>query len=212
MQILDSVYMSLKDSDPQERLQQSLIATRRGGKNEFRYSILKETAKNLVFYHDFIGSEDYQYQEEASTSDWKITSVKKTIAGHECQQAYTVFGGRTWEAWFARDIPLSDGPYKFYGLPGLILQIRDTHDNYVFSLLCLDTNPRPFDAACDPGGPLSSKSAAPIISKSKFRQAKLNDELTLMDRMSASGNKVPESMQKDYFAELKRRNNPLELK
>jgi len=33
-----------------------------------------------------------------------------------------------------------------------------------------------------------------------------------MERMLASGNQVPENMQQDYYAELKRRNNPLERK
>ncbi len=107
-------------------------------------------------------------------------------------------------------MPVSDGPYKFYGLPGLILQVRDTHDHWVFSLLCLDTNPSPFDVTVDTGAPFAASFSAPVITKAKFLKAKLNDDLTFMDRMLAAGNKVPESMQKDYYAELKRRNNPLE--
>lgn len=207
---LDSVYMSLRDAPEQERLQKSLDATRKGGRNKLSYTILKEPAKNLVAYHDNIITGDYQYQEKAPVFSWKVTSAKKNIAGYECQQAYTRFGGRTWEAWFAHDVPVSDGPYKFYGLPGLIMQVRDTQDHYVFSLLCLDTNPQPFNAAADSGAPLSSSSSAPVLAKAKFLRAKLNDELTFMDRMLASGNRIPESMQQEYFAELKRRNNPLE--
>lgn len=210
--IFDSVYVSLKGLASQERMQKALNATQRAVKNELRYTILKEPAKNLVFYHDIIGSEDYQYQEKAPPSNWKIMPVKKTVAGYICQQAYTTFGGRMWEAWFTRDIPVSEGPYKFYGLPGLIVQVRDTHNNYMFTLLNLDNNPTFFDIFANSGTALSANSSAPVIPKTKFQQAKLNDELTFMDRMLASGNKIPESMQKDYFAKLKRRNNPLELK
>lgn len=212
MQLMDSTYVALAGTADKERLQKSMQVTRKGGKNEFRYTILKEPAKNLVAYHDGINSEDFQYLEKPPLFDWRITPAKKTIAGHECQQAFTTFGGRTWEAWFARDVPVSDGPYKFYGLPGLILQVGDTHENYVFSVLCLDTTPQPFDVAAATGAPYEAKASAPVISKAKFRQAKLNDDFTFMERMLASGNKVPENMQKDYYAELKRRNNPLERK
>ena len=128
---------------------------------------------------------------------------KKTIAGYECQQAFTSFGGRTWEAWFTRNIPLSEGPYKFYGLPGLIVKVRDTHDNYVFELLSFESNPKPFT--------ITVASSAPLISKVKFKQAKLNSDLTILDRMAGMGNQVPESLRASHLTRLKRKNNPLEL-
>lgn len=212
MQILDSVYLSLKGVAEQERIQKAADATRKGGKSDFRYTIFKEPAKNVVSYHDNINSEDYQYQEKSPLFAWHITPIRKTIAGHECQQAYTAFGGRMWEAWFARDIPVSDGPYKFYGLPGLILLARDTHDDYVFSLLCLDTNPHPFDAVADLEAPLTAKVSSPVISKSKFLQAKYNDDLTFVERIIAHGNQVPEGLRQNHLQMLKRRNNPLERK
>ena len=210
--IFDSVYVSLKGLAPQERMQKSLVATQRAIKNELRYTIMKEPAKNLVSYHDLIGSEDYQYHEKAPLFDWKIMPVKKTVAGYACQQAYTAFGGRMWEAWFTRDVHVSEGPYKFYGLPGLIVQVHDTHNNYGFTLLNLDSNPIPFDIMVNSGTALSANSSAAIIPKAKFEQAKINDELTFMDRMSANGNQIPESARANYMAKLKRRNNPLELK
>ena len=190
MQLMDSTYASLAGAAEMERMQKAMQATRKGGKNEFQYTVLKEPAKNLVSYHAGINSEDFQYVEKPPLFTWRITPVKRTIAGHECQQAYAAFGGRLWEAWFARD-----GPYKFYGLPGLILQVRDTHDNYVFSVLCLDTNPQPFDVTVVTGAPFEAKSSDSVIPKAKFRQAKLNDDFMFMERMLASGNKVPENMQ-----------------
>jgi GLPGLI family protein len=37
-------------------------------------------------------------------------------------------------AWFAEKIPFNDGPYKFKGLPGLILEIEDSKENHIFLL------------------------------------------------------------------------------
>lgn len=202
--VRDSVYASLSYLPEQERINKSNNAWLKTGKTQIDYSILKEAAKDIVFYHDKIRTVEYQYQEKAPLFHWQIMSAKKVVAGYECQQALTTFGGRTWEAWFTRDIPVSEGPYKFYGLPGLIVKVRDAHNHYVFELLSFESNPKPFD--------ILANSSAPLISKTKFKQAKLNDELTIIDQMASWGNKIPESMQKNYLEKLKRRNNPLELK
>ncbi|MBE4950539.1 GLPGLI family protein [Chryseobacterium culicis] len=66
--------------------------------------------------------------------NWNILSDKQKIGGYNAQKATTDFGGRTWTAWFSTDIPFQDGPYKFYGLPGLIVKIEDADKNYSWIL------------------------------------------------------------------------------
>lgn len=51
-----------------------------------------------------------------------------------CQKAATKFGGRTWYAWFSRDIPVNAGPYKFKNLPGFIVSLYDEQGIFVFTL------------------------------------------------------------------------------
>lgn len=63
---------------------------------------------------------------------WKITNQKANILGYSVTSAEINFGGRNWIAWFALEIPIQDGPYKFNGLPGLILKIEDEHRNHSF--------------------------------------------------------------------------------
>ena len=74
---------------------------------------------------------------------WKIQSNdKETILGYKAQKAVCEFGGRNWTAWFTNEIPIMDGPYKFSGLPGLIIQMYDSkrHWNIDFAqLLYKDT-------------------------------------------------------------------------
>lgn len=43
-------------------------------------------------------------------------------------------GGRQWIAWFTNEIPFQDGPFKFYGLPGLIVKLEDSEDYHKFLL------------------------------------------------------------------------------
>jgi hypothetical protein len=58
--------------------------------------------------------------------------------GNNCQKALTTFRGRSYIAWFAPDIPLSAGPYKFRGLPGLIVKVEDTKSNFVYECIGIE--------------------------------------------------------------------------
>ena len=66
---------------------------------------------------------------------WKISDETKNIGNFKAQKATANFGGRHWEAWFSTELPFSEGPYKFRGLPGLILELKDSNENYLFSFV-----------------------------------------------------------------------------
>lgn len=59
------------------------------------------------------------------TINWAIDPTsKKHFGAFECQKAEGEFRGRTYEVWFAPDLPIPSGPYKLGGLPGLILEAK----------------------------------------------------------------------------------------
>ena len=62
--------------------------------------------------------------------DWIMTNETKESDGYVMQKATTTFRGRDYVAWFTKEIPIPMGPYKFYGLPGLIMEIYDTDNIY----------------------------------------------------------------------------------
>ncbi|CAH0287778.1 GLPGLI family protein [Chryseobacterium sp. Bi04] len=95
----------------------------------------KKLNNPLYENYEYIGDVNFYKIEEAVTLDWKITDHTKRINELKVQQAETNFGGRKWIAWFTPEIPLSYGPYKFNGLPGLIIEIYDTRKNYFFQLI-----------------------------------------------------------------------------
>lgn len=72
--------------------------------------------------------------DDESKMNWNISAEKAKIGSYNTQKATTEFGGRQWVAWFAADIPLQDGPYKFHGLPGLIVKVEDAGKNYSWEL------------------------------------------------------------------------------
>lgn len=56
---------------------------------------------------------------------WNITEQSKNLEGYKCILATTEFRCREYHAWFAPDIPISYGPWKLHGLPGLIVEAYD---------------------------------------------------------------------------------------
>ncbi|QOW09855.1 GLPGLI family protein [Kaistella flava (ex Peng et al. 2021)] len=67
--------------------------------------------------------------------NWKILKDKKQINNYTVQKAKAFFAGREWEAWFTTEIPINDGPYKFHGLPGFIVNIADVKLQHQFTLM-----------------------------------------------------------------------------
>lgn len=72
--------------------------------------------------------------EETPVLKWSIHPQTQKIENYNCQKATVKFGGRTWEAWFSKDLPFTDGPYKFHGLPGLIVKLEDQTQSHQFLL------------------------------------------------------------------------------
>ncbi|WP_089768329.1 GLPGLI family protein [Epilithonimonas hominis] len=64
----------------------------------------------------------------------KISSEKEKIGEWNVQKAEADFAGRHWIAWFSTEIPIQDGPYKFRGLPGLIIKIEDKTGSHKMEL------------------------------------------------------------------------------
>ena len=74
----------------------------------------------------------FQYTEAVPKLKWKLCDERKKVLDYDCQKATCTFRGRDYEAWFAEGIHVSFGPWKFGGLPGLILEIADTKNEYHF--------------------------------------------------------------------------------
>jgi len=94
----------------------------------------------------FVDTDYYSYK-STDKLKWKILPETKNQKGYTLQKATTDFGGRKWTAWFSKDIPINQGPYKFQGLPGLIFQIEDNQKSYIFNLTEIKKLDSPFDTS-----------------------------------------------------------------
>ncbi|WP_379967920.1 GLPGLI family protein [Epilithonimonas sp. UC225_85] len=100
----------------------------------FDYFITKNRDEKSVNFVESIGLKQVYYQEDRKMN-WDISTQTSDFNGYKIQKATMIFGGRSWTAWFAPEIKISDGPYKFLGLPGLILKLEDDKGDYRFSFV-----------------------------------------------------------------------------
>ncbi|MFZ4928198.1 GLPGLI family protein [Chryseobacterium sp. Mn2064] len=111
----------------------ALLTSKRYDRN-LNYILEKDhSGKTMNLYDKFKGINLVIADQEMPM--WKVQKEFMKIDGMNCQRAITDYKGRKWEAWFSKDYPISDGPYKFSGLPGLVVKINDTENNHAFHLI-----------------------------------------------------------------------------
>lgn len=77
--------------------------------------------------------EDQIFLVEQTSLDWKITTETKKIKGFTCTRATAaieidngqIIKSKNIEAWFTNEISCPFGPKGYYGLPGLILELKE---------------------------------------------------------------------------------------
>ena len=102
--------------------------------------------KHQITYLDWTFIDSWIYTQDFPDFQWEIEpDSTQTILEHPCMMAVGNYAGRTWKAWFTMDIPMSDGPWKLCGLPGLILKAEDARGEFFFTAISIQqiTAPMP---------------------------------------------------------------------
>lgn len=100
---------------------------------QINYKVVKDYPDFKTYLLTKISTDQYKVKEDQKPV-WEILPDKQKVGEYMAQKATTSYGGRDWIAWFTSDIPFQDGPYKFYGLPGLIVKIEDTTGSHIMTL------------------------------------------------------------------------------
>ena len=89
--------------------------------NQLFSSYKKKTNEKLLYIY-----------EKIPILKWELLSDQKKINNFNCFFAKTHFRGRTYYAWYIPSIPVSFGPWKLNGLPGLIIEAYDETKQVMF--------------------------------------------------------------------------------
>ena len=104
-----------------------------------RFGMLTDIKNNCIIDHKFfpidfaaIKFDTLFVKDTARIISWELLNETKNINSFSCQKAIGNFRGRTYTVWFTNDIPVSLGPWKLNGLPGLILEATDSLNQFQF--------------------------------------------------------------------------------
>lgn len=112
----------------------NISINRREKPGQVSYKVTKSYPDFKTYLFTTISTDKYKVVED-KRPEWKILPEKQKIGEYTAQKAVTSYGGREWTAWFSADIPFQDGPYKFYGLPGLIVKMEDATGSHIMTLV-----------------------------------------------------------------------------
>ena len=130
-QIRDSIKkVALQDTQSPHQILEQLKSYQYGYTSVF-YQLFSE---NRGIVTSLFGMYPYLYEESLNIPKWEITTEIKEIEGYKSQKATADFLGRKWNVYFALDLPINKGPWKLWGLPGLIVHAEDSESLFNFTL------------------------------------------------------------------------------
>lgn len=173
--------------------------------------ILFHASKRLIKLETLFRTK-YVIEESYPEPDWKIVDEEKQIGGYLAQKATTHFGGRDYTVWFTPEIPLPFGPWKLHGLPGLILEARDSKNEVGFAY-------GGFETLENNEGKIEIPNGTVAVTQSDYDKAaeafEENPQVVLNNALAASESKARiTSLQKNTSSithKGKTKNNPVEL-
>ena len=209
----------------------SISVSRNSQGGEVKDEVEKTYPDYKIYLISSLGNDAYKVLEDRKP-EWKISPDKKQISSFKVQKATTDFAGRKWIAWFTTDVPVQDGPYKFSGLPGLIVEISDESASHKMELKGIKKIATIQMEDFDTKGkdiPFTRKKPLDVSRKQYLKQLKQyeNDPVQGMREILAQPNskvkinvngteisdpkEVLRYMEKDARDEMKKDNNKIEL-
>ena len=160
------------------------------GGTDVLYKNIKE--KRMANKTDLMGK-IFLIKDNLVSYDWELTGETKNIGNYTCYKAVfekeeesveiKMIDGevkeekgmkkRTIIAWYTTDIPISNGPKNYGGLPGLILEVNDGNETIMCSEIVL--NPKEVKEIKEP---IKGK----IVTRKKFAEISLEKTKEMMNR------------------------------
>ncbi len=148
---------------------------------------------------------NYLVRDEMTPISWKLSKNTKKVQNIDCFSAQAEYRGRVWTAWYAPSIPISSGPWKLYGLPGMILEAEDIKGLIKFECTAI-TIPPPTDVVVEIPKSKDNKTNENPISTQAFgeRTKKDIENAEKMSKIKSGQNYYPvRDIEIFYFEETK---------
>ncbi|MCD9853239.1 GLPGLI family protein [Epilithonimonas sp. JDS] len=187
-------------------------------KGDVRYSVTKTYPDYKTNIHRRLSMDAYSVSEDRKIN-WKISSEKEKIGEWNAQKAEADFAGRHWTAWFSTEIPIQDGPYKFHGLPGLIVKIEDKTGSHKMELKGIKNIKGNLDINVFEAKEIAinSKQFQKVMKEYEndptkgIKQMQMGGATIIMTGKDANSTKFAKEQEERLKAQIKKDNNRIEL-
>ena len=187
-------------------------------KRDVRYSVTKTYPDYKINLHRRLGMDAYNISDDRKIN-WKILSEKEKIGEWNVQKAETDFAGRHWIAWFSTEIPIQDGPYKFNGLPGLIVKIEDKTGSHKLELKGIKNIKKELDINVFDAKEIAvnSKQFQKVIKEYEddptkgIKQIQMDGTSIILTGKDGTSTKIAKEQEERLKARIKKDNNRIEL-
>ncbi|AUC85672.1 GLPGLI family protein [Polaribacter sp. ALD11] len=153
---IDRIKKAIRDSKDVEALllfnnKESLYYVKEDMKNDSKKAInyTKLFAGNNEKFYQNYNDKDFFYQTgvlgdlmlvEMPPIKWKLTQETKKVGNYICYKAINLDSkDQKTIAWYTQEIPVRYGPKKYFGLPGLILELQES-SNFTFTAIKIELN------------------------------------------------------------------------
>lgn len=110
-------------------------------------TIFTDNVNGKIIGREAIGSNCFETEEEKTYQDWTLKNETEKVLDYDCLKAICNFRGKKWKVAYSEDVPVSAGPWKLGGLPGLIMKAEDEDGIHSFEAVEIfkDEAPITFD-------------------------------------------------------------------
>lgn len=148
--VIDSILLAVQVSDGRWKcMPYQRVINMRDSKNKYAYDYYEQEAlmhietivsgypEGKLTSHEAIAPFCYEVVEDKENIKWEMNDAEETICEYKSKGANCTFRGKKWNVMYAEDIPSVAGPWKLYGLPGLITSATDAEGIHTFTLVAL---------------------------------------------------------------------------
>ncbi len=177
------------------------------GADEIGRRVYKNLSTGETFFRDYYpqGMEFHPclVSDPLKPLPWTFGKGEKTIGNYRCRQAFVTFRGRSYEVWYATDLPIAHGPWKFSRLPGAMVEIRSSDGMIRFDLVKVETITKAGIERPNQGKPMTMEEFVGVKEKS------LDEFISALRSKLPRGAEITYSTRGDYnletdFSDIKR--------
>ncbi len=198
----ESMYKEVQELDAPKVPSSNGVMVMISGSNGSTDVLYKNLSEKRVANKKELMGKVFLIKDNLVNYNWKLTGETKNIGNYTCYKAEfeieeediqidmnngevkekKVTKKRILVAWYTPDVPISNGPGKYGGLPGLILEVNDGNETIVCSELVL--NPKEAKEIKEP-------TKGKIVTRERFSEISLEKTKEMMDRYrSRDGNGI----------------------